>query len=254
MAISTSTLGLTGSVGAGGANREADVLAIQGCLQEIREMSFRGGIALRRPDFAGGGSRSEISRAPTGVCDDITIDWIKDFQSLFLRLPDGVVEPDGQTQKLIARWAISPIDGGVQWHGNLRQAWNMLSPLLPVGSRCTSAYRSADDQRRIIDDMFTKKYATELRNRMGARHAETVKATGDGRYQTMVKELRALGQAVALPGHSPHQRGKAIDIGGPSTIDNEQVRIAKLVAQANPGLFSGKILKERNGCVHVELK
>ncbi|WP_178133701.1 hypothetical protein [Vineibacter terrae] len=34
----------------------------------------------------------------------------------------------------------------------------------------------------------------------------------------------------------------------------EQVRVARMVGSANNTLFSGKILKERNGCVHVEIR
>ncbi len=66
--------------------------------------------------------------------------------------------------------------------------------------------------------------------------------------------VRAIGQAIAAPGRSMHQKGKAFDIGGPSSIDMEQVRVAKMVAGANPDIFSGKVLHERNGCVHVEIK
>ncbi|HEX2887397.1 hypothetical protein [Vineibacter terrae] len=46
----------------------------------------------------------------------------------------------------------------------------------------------------------------------------------------------------------------SIDIGGPKEIDDEQVRVACMVGSANNTLFSGKILKERNGCVHVEIR
>jgi hypothetical protein len=66
--------------------------------------------------------------------------------------------------------------------------------------------------------------------------------------------VRGVGQAIAKPGTSAHQKGKAIDIGGPSNIDNEQVRIVRIVAKANPHILSGFVLKERNGCVHFEIK
>lgn len=66
--------------------------------------------------------------------------------------------------------------------------------------------------------------------------------------------VRGVGQLIAKPGSSPHQRGKAIDIGGPASIDAQQVAVVKLVARANPGLLSGKVLRERNGCVHFELR
>jgi len=69
-----------------------------------------------------------------------------------------------------------------------------------------------------------------------------------------VAMVQGVGQAIAAPGNSQHQRGKAIDVGGPSSIDKEQVRIIKVIAQANPTLLSGKVLKERNGCVHFEIR
>jgi hypothetical protein len=65
--------------------------------------------------------------------------------------------------------------------------------------------------------------------------------------------VHGVGQQIAAPGKSMHQRGKAIDVGGPDAIDQAQVDIIKLVARAHPDLFSGKVLKERNGCVHFEI-
>jgi hypothetical protein len=32
------------------------------------------------------------------------------------------------------------------------------------------------------------------------------------------------------------------------------VRIIRMAAKANPTLFSGNVLKERNGCVHFEIR
>lgn len=66
--------------------------------------------------------------------------------------------------------------------------------------------------------------------------------------------VRGVGQAIAAPGKSMHQQGKAVDIGGPSTIDQKQVEIIAMVARAHATLFSGKILRERNGCVHFEIR
>ena len=50
--------------------------------------------------------------------------------------------------------------------------------------------------------------------------------------------VRGVGQAIATPGRSAHQQGKAIDICGPSSIDNKQVEIVRLVARARPTLLS----------------
>ena len=63
--------------------------------------------------------------------------------------------------------------------------------------------------------------------------------------------VRGVGQYIAAPGKSAHQLGKAIDVGGPS--DNKQVEIIRLVWRAHPRLFSGRVLKEKNGCVHFEI-
>ena len=266
----TAPLTLSGSVGRPGANRPADVQAVQAKLRAIRQASTREGIPLhstsyvprvRRPvPFAiemfgvpnhapGFGTNGQNGRAD--ALDETTLEWIRQFQSLFLRLPDGVIQPGGVTAKLLSSWSISPIDTGVQWQGVLKTAWLMVSPLLPAQSRCTSAYRSAEEQKQIIDRMFLATYVLELKVKLGARYTAIVAMTGDARYAAMVSELRGIGQQVALPGRSPHQKGKAFDIGGPN--DAEQVKICTMVAHANASLFSGRILKERNGCVHVEV-
>jgi len=248
-----SPLFLSAGIGVGAPNKPEDVKALQGRLQYVRDQSKVNRVPLRRPDYAGLGGRGEVSRVPNGSCDEITVGWIKEFQSIFMKMPDGVISPGGTTNKFLSSWGIRPVNSGVNWIGQLETAWLLVSPLLPDGSKCTSAYRSIDDQKRIIDNMFQNTYAAELKGKLGARYDTILASTGDARYRSMVTELRAVGQAVAMPGSSPHQFGKAIDIGGPSTIDNEQVRIAKMVGTANNALFSGKILKERNGCVHVEI-
>jgi hypothetical protein len=272
MAIATTApLVLSGTVGRNAANRPGDVAAVQAKLAAIRQTSTREGIPLHgvsyvprvsrgpvpfAPELAGApnrgpgaGSQSQLGLVET--LDETTVEWIRQFQSLFLRMPDGVIQPGGVTAKLLSGWSISPIDTGVNWQGELKTAWLMVSPLLPPNSRCTSAYRSAEEQKQIIDRMFLTTYVLELKVKLAARYTAIVAMTGDARYAAMVTELRGIGQAVALPGRSPHQRGKAFDIGGPD--DAEQVKLCKMVAGANARLFSGKILKERNGCVHVEI-
>lgn len=187
----------------------------------------------------------------TGGLDEVALDWLLEFQSLFMRIPDGSVVPGGITAKFMSSWSVSPINSNVEWQGQLKSAWLMVSPLLPPGSYCSSGYRSADAQKRIIDEMFLGKYAAELRSKLGTRYATITALTGDARYIAMVPELRAIKQAVALPGRSPHQKGKAFDIGGPD--DAGQIKVCKMVSAANVTLFSGFILRERNGCVHVEI-
>jgi len=259
---------LSGSVGDRGAeNKPADVLAVRSRLSAIRQASQQEGIPLNgtayikrpvsfamelagAPSYAagfGGGSRFGL----TVPLDEALVEWIRQFQSLFMKFPDGIVQPGGVTAKFLSGWRISPISAGVQWQGELKTAWLMVSPLLPPGSYCSSGYRSVEKQKQIIDEMFLTTYVLELKGKLGKRFDDIVAMTGDPRYVAMVPELRAIGQKVALPGRSPHQRGKAFDIGGPS--DAEQVRVCKMVAGANPRLFNGQAYKERNGCVHVEI-
>src|SRR5262245_17549787 len=251
-AASIQSFTLSSSVGRpSAANKPADVAAVHAKLLAIREASAREGIPLHgalyipwphklpmlsvlAAQVIGGNG----ALAPPGTPHDVTLDWILQFQSLFMHRPDGMITPGSVTAKFLAGWSISPIDPGVIWQGRLKTAWLTVSPLLPPRSRCTSAWRSADDQKRIIDRMFLTTYAGELKPRLGTRYAAIVALTGDVRYAAMVPELRGIGQAVAMPGRSPHQKGKAFDIGGPS--DAEQVRVCRMVAAANATLFSGK--------------
>jgi D-alanyl-D-alanine carboxypeptidase/Putative peptidoglycan binding domain len=75
------TQGISASVGRGGANRQEDVLIVQNVL-------------LARGYSAVGSAN--------GVCGDSTVDAIISFQSGFLRKPDGVVDPDGNTWRHLA--------------------------------------------------------------------------------------------------------------------------------------------------------
>jgi hypothetical protein len=67
---------ISASVGRGGVNRPADVVAVQNLLLA------RGFSAVGSAD---------------GVCGDSTVAAIVEFQSGFLRMPDGVVDPGGNT-------------------------------------------------------------------------------------------------------------------------------------------------------------
>ena len=75
------TQGISASVGRNGVNRREDVIMVQGVL-------------LAR-GYTGIGSAS-------GVCGDSTVAAITSFQSGFLRKPDGVVDPDGNTWRHLA--------------------------------------------------------------------------------------------------------------------------------------------------------
>ncbi|CAG1022670.1 D-alanyl-D-alanine carboxypeptidase family protein [Methylomonas sp. LL1] len=221
---------LTGSVGKGGVNTPRDVKAVQDRLNEIEG----------------------VCQAVTTICDDKMIDAIIRFQSTFLVKPDGLINVQGMTLVLLNQWSYKDIADGVDLRGNLQEAWDIVNPLLPSGSYCSSGYRSADEQRRILHKFFSNTFKPQIIAKYGANEWQDAwnnKLTKEARILEMV---RGVGQAIAAPGKSMHQQGKAIDIGGPS--DDEQVKIVKMVAKANPTIFSGKVLKERNGCVHFEIR
>lgn len=192
--------------------------------------------------------------AVDGVCGARTVAAIEAVQRHFMRRPDGLISPGGPTFQFLASWQDKPVDAGVDLRGNLRRAWDTLGPLLPKGSHCTSGYRSAEEQRRILHKMFAQTYKAQLVAKYGRKTYDRVWEARETSEDEMLAMVRAMGQAIAKPGQSPHQRGKAFDIGGPAAIDAQQVRVARLVAAAHPELFNGKVLKERNGCVHVEIR
>jgi hypothetical protein len=45
----------------------------------------------------------------------------------------------------------------------------------------------------------------------------------------------------------------ATDLGGTKNLDQKQVEVIRLVAKAHPQLLTGKVLLERNSCVHFEI-
>ncbi|MGD8911668.1 MAG: D-alanyl-D-alanine carboxypeptidase family protein [Candidatus Thiodiazotropha sp.] len=199
----------------------------------------------------------EIGKIPCyvskGVMDDKIMQGIIDVQKHFMRHPDGVISVNRNTHKFLDSWLIKNVGPNVQLPGKLKTAWDLVNPLLPSGSYCTSGYRSAEHQRRILHRFFKTKYKALIVKKYGQSTYDNVLADLLGNENDVLKMVRGVGQAIAKPGRSAHQRGKAIDVGGPSTIDNQQVRIIKMVAKANPALLSGKVIKERNGCVHFEI-
>ena len=103
-------------------------------------------------------------------------------------------------------------------------------------------------------NFFLNTYRVQIIAKYGQQQYDAVKANLLANETKVLEMVRGVGQAIAAPGASMHQRGKAIDIGGPSAIDNKQVEVVKLVARAHSDLLSGKVLKERNGCVHFEIR
>lgn len=199
----------------------------------------------------------EIGKIPcyecTGELDDTIAKGILSTQRHFMRNPDGVISTNGRTERFLGVWREKPIKAGVQLPGHLNEAWLLVSPLLPEGSSCTSGYRSPEDQRRILRQFFTQQYRVPIIKKYGQIAYDSVCIDLARHEQKALGMVRGVGQQIAAPGKSRHQQGKAIDIGGPSTIDKQQVEILNLVAKAHPSLFSGIVLAERNGCVHFEI-
>lgn len=190
----------------------------------------------------------------SGAMDDRIMEGIIDVQKHFMRMPDGVISVNRATHKILNNWSVKKISPDVQLPGNLETAWDLVNPLLPAGSYCTSGYRSADHQRRILHRFFETKYKRAIVRKYGQTSYDAARKDMLKNEDEILKMVRGIGQAIAKPGRSAHQRGKAIDVGGPSsTIDNQQVSVIKQVARANPTILSGKVIKERNGCVHFEV-
>ncbi len=221
------------SVGKGCPNLTADVKAIHQRLMEIGKI----------PCYVS-----------DGKMDDTILKGIIDVQKHFMRKPDGIISVNHSTHNFLKEWKDKTVSPGVLLPGKLQEAWDLANPLLPAGSYCTSGFRSADSQRRILHKFFSTKYKAAIIKKYGQDEYDAVKADLIKNEDDVLKMVRGVGQAIAKPGRSAHQRGKAIDVGGPSIIDDKQVKVIKQVALAHPTLFSGKILKERNGCVHFEIR
>lgn len=268
----TTPFTISASVGKKAANKADDVAAVFQRLSAIRDTSVREGIPLRGisyPDTSGLRAHvpfsNELAGPPTvgfwnrdkpdyelkGAIDEGTIRWIMDFQSIFMKVPDGLIMPGGRTATFLANWSVKPVESDVRWHGQLKTAWLLVSPFLPEGSYCSSGYRTTEEQRALLVRFYTVGLAKVLKAKLGEQYDEILKLTGSARDVAMHREVNAAGQQIALPGRSLHESGRAFDVGG--LQDAEQIRIAKLIGAANRSLLSGRVILERNSCVHVEL-
>ena len=192
--------------------------------------------------------------SPNGNFDQVIFQGIIDTQRHWMAVPDGVISVKGKTQKFLRYWKIKPISPGVELPDRLKEAWDLVNPLLPEGSYCSSGYRNADAQRKILHKFFLNTYKVQIISKYTQATYNSISADLIANEKKVLEMVRGVGQAIAAPGKSAHQQSKAVDIGGPSTIDQQQVEIVSLVARAHHSLFSGKILKERNGCVHFEIQ
>lgn len=224
---------LMGSVGVGSANRPEDVNTVHAKLMDI------GKIPCYR---CSGKFDEEIKKGIVSV------------QRHFMARPDGSIAVNGPTHKFLDKWQEKPISPGVVLSGKLKDAWRLVSPVLPTGSYCASAYRSTNDQRRILHNYFRDILKAKITAKYGQKKFDEVDSDLLANEAEVVTMVRGVGQAIAPPGKSQHEQGKAIDVGGRSSIDREQVRIISLVARANPLLLSGYVIQEQNGCVHFEIR
>ena len=166
--------------------------------------------------------------------------------------PDAVVTPGGLAQTYIQTWSVKKVDDGVELTRELRAAWDLVNPLLPQGSRCTSGYRSAEKQRQLLHNFFLKKYRSEILAKIGQTEYDSLSKNLLANEARVLDLVHGCKQAIAAPGKSKHQQGKAVDMTGPSIT--RIVETTKVVARANPQIFTGKVIKERNGCVHFEIR
>lgn len=252
-------LQISGTVGVGGSNAPDDVLRVVQQFQRLGLLVSPVDLLLGPTDWLAG-KPAGLFDAPwlgTGVAgvSFATLELsIRRFQRRFTMRPTGLLLPGDQTCRFLAAYVQKPIAPGVMLPGALRVAWDLVNPLLPAGSYCTSGYRSAEAQRAILHRMFLHTWRAAIATQYDPRRIEAATRDLLGKEEDVLTMVRGVGQAIARPGGSMHQRAKAIDIGGPDRIDAEQVRVVKLVAAAHPHLLSGKVLKERNGCVHFELR
>lgn len=215
--------------------------------------------AANQPDDVKAVARrlAEIGKLPAdpgnGLMDAALLQAIAAAQRHFMAAPDQVINPGGTTLGFLNGWAEKTVSPGVQLPGRLREAWNWLNPLLPAGSYCSSGFRSAEEQRQILQKFFSTTFRAEIVAKYGQAAYAQVATNLLANEARVLEMVRGVGQQIAAPGASLHQQGKAIDIGGPEAIDVRQVEVVKLVARAHGDLFSGKVLKERNGCVHLEI-
>jgi hypothetical protein len=195
------------------------------------------------------------SYVPNGKFDQVISQGIFDTQRHWMAVPDVIISVGGKTQKFMWAWQAKLIAPGVQLPGRLQAAWDLVSPLLPEGSYCSSGYRSEAAQRKILHEFFTDTFKAEIIAKYTREVYNAVSVDLIFYEQKVLEMVRGVGQAIAAPGNSPHQFGKAVDIGGPSSIDQLQVEIVTLVARAHADLFSpNPPLKERTGCVHFEIR
>ena len=165
--------------------------------------------------------------------------------------PDAVITVGGQTQTFIQAWSIKPIKQGVTLTVAQRTAWDLVNPLYPPGY-CNSGIRSIDEQRDLLHSNFLKIRKSEILELIDKKEYEELSKDLVANEARVVALVNQSGQAIAAPGHSEHELGKAIDTNGAQPLRREAV--ARMVARANPQIFTGYVLNEKNGCTPIEIR
>lgn len=235
-------LTLTATVGQGGPNRPADVKAIQNRLNLI-------GIQCGPED---------------GRFSPKVTSGIASFQRRFMVAPTGVIEPHDDTYRFLCNWTAKRVNDDVVFKGQtLRDAWELVSPLLPPGSRLTSAYRSQKAQRDLVLKTYLDtSYKARILHQAGKDAYDKALAAFQGAKggldqlaaeKRMVALLNDVGRRIGDSGSSLHCRGQALDIGGEASMEGRK-RVFEKVARANPNVFSGLMKEEGDGGrLHVAL-
>jgi hypothetical protein len=187
-----------------------------------------------------------------GTYDETIDQGIVSTQNHWMLTPDAVISPGGLTQNYIENWSIKPINYGVRLPGNLRTAWDMVNPLLPPGSHCVSGLRTIEEQRQILHEFFLRTCKHKIVQKIGRAAHEELSMDLLANEARVLELVRGAGQRIATPGSSKHQLGMAADIGGDHKL--RRADITRMVARANPQLFSGVVRLEANGHVHFEIR
>lgn len=267
--LAPTTTAMTDSVGEGGKNQHDDLVLVQSRLRDLGyPVNATGAIddATIRAIKLFQAARTAYAVQP-GQKGSL-VGWI-----------DGRIDAGGPSAKALFSNAAQPFTSiapsGVKPIGTSPQAsldaatgesraiwdrllavWNQVSPYLVGDAYMSSGYRSEADQARIIEDFYVKtKVQGGYKEALIATHGEAgwsayVGLDDDGSIEIKRQRVKALGQDVAAPGSSPHQSGRAIDIGG--TQEAEQIlALLRFAIEIDAALVT-LVLYEKNTCIHLE--
>lgn len=213
--------------------------------------------------------------AQTGQLDPATIQSVAQYQK------DAGISSDGQAGggtltkmfggdvRLIAKSPPIIVDnegherlegGKVVLTQKIADAWDILEPELPAGTRVTSGYRPWEHQAEIMRDYFEQKKPDLIANNVftEASWQETMDKRNYKEMQNALGDQRfgMKKYAVAMPGRSKHQSGTAFDICDGVGLGELNTLVHDFAAKnARFGkMFEKTILEWNNGCVHIEVK